>query len=98
MGQIGVVAKFVAKSGSEKALEKELANAVKPTQAEAGCILYELHRCISNPLEYWFIEQWESHETLDAHAQSTHIKTCRERSKPFLAAEPMVLVLDPVLG
>jgi quinol monooxygenase YgiN len=96
MAQIAVVAKFVAKTGSEEALEQELASVVKPTQAEEGCIMYLLHRSISNPSEYWFLEQWASQETLDRHAQSSHIKVLRQRCQPLVSIEPLVLVLDPI--
>ena len=96
MDQIAVVAKFVAKAGSEEALEQELTKVVKPTQAEDGCIMYLLHRSVSNPSEFWFLEQWKSHESLDRHAQSSHIKTLRERCQPLVSIEPLVVVLDPL--
>jgi|SRR5277367_2385383 len=96
MDQIAVVAKFVAKAGSEVALEQELTNVVKPTQAEEGCIMYLLHRSISNPSEYWFLEQWKSQESLESHAQSNHIKTLRQRCQGLVAVEPLVVVLDPL--
>jgi quinol monooxygenase YgiN len=96
MDQIAVVAKFVAKAGSEEALAQELAKVVKPTQAEEGCIMYLLHRSISNPSEYWFLEQWQSQESLDRHAQSSHIRTLRERCQPLVSVEPLVVVLDPL--
>ena len=96
MDQIAVVAKFVAKNGSEDVLEQELTKVVKPTQGEDGCIMYLLHRSISNPSEYWFLEQWKSQESLDRHAQSDHIKTLRQRCQPLVAVEPLVVVLDPL--
>jgi len=96
MDQIAVVAKFVAKTGSEEALEQELAKVVKPTQAEDGCIMYLLHRSISNPAEYWFLEQWKSQDSLDRHAQSNHIKSLRQRCQDLVSVEPLVVVLDPL--
>jgi|SRR5271156_4599237 quinol monooxygenase YgiN len=96
MDQIAVVAKFVAKAGSEQALEQALANVVKPTQAEEGCIMYLLHRSISNPSEFWFLEQWESQASLDRHAQSSHIKTLRGLSPSLVSVEPLIVVLDPL--
>jgi quinol monooxygenase YgiN len=98
MVQIAVVAKFVAKVGSEEALEQELASVVKPTQAEEGCIMYLLHRSISSPSEYWFLEQWESQESLDRHAKSEHIKVLRGRCQPLVSMEPLVIVLDPIVN
>jgi quinol monooxygenase YgiN len=96
MTQIAVVAKFVAKPGCEGELEESLKKVVKPTQSEAGCIMYLLHRSTSDPSEYWFIEQWESKESLEVHARSAHIKSLRQSCQPLVSVDPLVIVLDPV--
>jgi quinol monooxygenase YgiN len=96
MTQIAVVAKFVAKPGCEGELEESLKKAVKPTQSEPGCILYLLHRSISNPAEFWFIEQWESKESLEVHLQRAHIKSLFQTCQPLVSQEPFVAMLDPV--
>jgi len=98
MSQIAVVARFVAKPGSEGALEEVLKTAVEPTQSESGCIMYLLHRSSSNPSEYWFLEQWENRESLEVHSRSAHIKSLRQSCQSLVSTDPLVIVLDPVVS
>ncbi len=69
-----VVAEFLAKPGSEEALQAALASVVEPTRAEDGCVQYDLHVATAEPGRFVFYENWTSREALMKHAGSEHIK------------------------
>ncbi|WP_137154690.1 putative quinol monooxygenase [Rhizobium sp. FKL33] len=46
---------------------------ISATQAEAGCISYELHADVRQPNRLVFVETWESREHLEAHFKTPHI-------------------------
>ncbi len=68
-----VIASLKAKPGQEAALFAELSALVAPTRAEAGCILYEMHRSHENPGWFIFNELWESRPIWDAHMATPHL-------------------------
>src|SRR5262245_12120285 len=66
---------FRAKPGQTTSLGKALRDLVNPTRQEAGCIFYDLHQS-QEDADSWFVyENWRSSADLDAHMQSTHIRT-----------------------
>ena len=68
-----VIASLKAKPGQEAALFAELKALVAPTRAEAGCILYEMHRSHENPGWFIFNELWESRPLWDEHMAAPHL-------------------------
>lgn len=46
---------------------------ITATQAEAGCISYELHADVRTPSRLVFVETWESREHLEDHFKTPHI-------------------------
>ncbi|WP_250121397.1 putative quinol monooxygenase [Chroococcidiopsis sp. CCMEE 29] len=93
--QLTVVAKIEAKSGSEDLVYQELRNLIAPTQAEDGCINYDLHRSIENPALFLFYENWINRELWEAHMQSAHIKGFEQKTEAAIANwELLLLTLD----
>jgi quinol monooxygenase YgiN len=78
MAEVAVVAISVAKPGFEEQLRETLESIVGPTRKEQGALQYDLHRDISEPRRFVFVERWESEAALAAHAQSAHILAYRE--------------------
>ena len=68
-----VIASLKAKPGQEAAPFAELSALVAPTRAEAGCILYEMHRSHENPGWFIFNELWESRPIWEAHMATPHL-------------------------
>jgi quinol monooxygenase YgiN len=73
MAEVAVVAISVAKPGHEEKLRKALVGIIGPTLKEQGALQYDLHRDVSEPRRFVFVERWESREALAAHAKSAHI-------------------------
>lgn len=74
-----VVAHIEALPGFEQEVREVLESYIAPTRAEKGCIRYDLFTDNSDPKKFTFIEEWESKEDLDAHAQSAHLAAGRVR-------------------
>ncbi len=70
MSPLTVIAKLKAKDGSEEQLHEELRNLVAPTRAEAGCIIYDLHRSVEDPGTFMSYENWESRPLWEQHMES----------------------------
>lgn len=80
-----VFAEIVAKPGKEEDVRKHLLAFVDPTRKEKGCVQYDLHVSNDEPGRFFFYENWDSAEDLDAHAESAHISAFRSISSDFLA-------------
>ena len=65
---------FVATPGSEEKLFGLLSALIGPTRAEAGCMVYELHRDPENAGRFMFYERFSSQEALDAHVAAPHFQ------------------------
>ena len=76
---IRVVAHFRPKPGKLEEARQILSRFIAPTRAEKGCVFYDLHANVDDPDDLTFIEEWDSREDLDAHAQSAHIQEGRKR-------------------
>ena len=73
MSEVSVIARSVARRGSESQLRELLWGMLAPTRAESGCKLYELYESDAKG-RFYFYETWESQAALDQHAASPHFK------------------------
>src|SRR5436309_813330 len=85
---IRIIALFKARPGKDQALKNFLTKLIKPTQEEKGCLRYELHQNTSDPLDFAFIEEWESHASIDHHLASPHIQAALPSIEEFVSAPP----------
>lgn len=96
MTEVRVIARSVARGGSENQLRELLRGMLAPTRAESGCELYELYESDSKG-RFYFYEIWESQSALDQHAASPHFKYL-EQTVGELVQEPFeVNILERVL-
>jgi quinol monooxygenase YgiN len=58
---------------------------LRPTQAEAGCIIYDLHQSQTHPALFVFYENGASEVHLEAHSKSSHIQSFRKLASEILA-------------
>jgi quinol monooxygenase YgiN len=96
MTEVRVIARSVARRGSENQLRELLQGMLAPTRAESGCKLYELYESDSKG-RFYFYEIWESPAALDQHAASSHYKHL-EQTVGELVQEPFeVNILGRIL-
>jgi len=86
--RLTVVARIRAKPGKEKETHAALRALLAPTQAEAGCLNYDMHESLDDPAAFLFYENWESRAHLDAHIKTPHVQSFFDRASELLA-EPV---------
>ena len=79
-----VIAYLTAKAGKESEARKNIRALVSPTQAEKGCIVYDLHEMHGESTKFLFYEVWKSAEDLGAHANSVHLGAFQKIAPEFL--------------
>jgi quinol monooxygenase YgiN len=96
MTEVRVIARSVARRGSEKQLRELLQSMLAPTRAESGCRLYELYESDSEG-RFYFYEIWESQTALDRHAASSHFKHLEQAIGKLLQVPFEVNILKEIL-
>jgi len=69
-----VTAKWTAKEGQEGVVAAALAKLAGPSQAEAGMLLYQLHRDPENSRVFLIYEQYRSQADYELHGASPHFQ------------------------
>jgi quinol monooxygenase YgiN len=82
-----VIANMRAKPGKEQELREALEELVEPTTQEAGYVTYDLHQGVEDPAVFYFYENWESVEHLDAHLDAPHLQGFSARLDELLDGE-----------
>ena len=96
MTEVRVVARAVARGGSENQLRELLQGMLAPTRAELGCKLYELYESDSKG-RFYFYEIWESQTALDRHAASPHFRHLEQAVGELLQVPFEVNILKEIL-
>ena len=68
-----VIAYMRAASGKEDELRSALKALIEPTTQEDGYVNYDMHESVEEPGVFFFYENWESAEHLDAHLDAPHL-------------------------
>ncbi|GAA4454630.1 putative quinol monooxygenase [Novipirellula rosea] len=74
MAHLTIVANIKANADKVDFVKSELLKLIDPTQAETGCVQYDLHQDNDNPAHFLFFENWESRELWQMHSNSKHVK------------------------
>lgn len=67
-----LIATITARPGHAEVVEAGLRQLVPLSQAEAGCLQYNLHRHQEQPNRFIMVEQWLDAAALSAHQQTAH--------------------------
>ena len=85
-----IVAKIIAKPGNETQVEAALRRLIEPTLAEEGCLQYDLHRCLEDPLTFLFYENWQSKAAWQAHMETAHLQQMVREVEELLAGREIL--------
>ena len=91
-----VVATLIAKPDKIEETKAALSSLVPPTQAEEGCISYELFQSADDPTEFVTIEEWVDEAAMGEHMASDHIAAALAVVPDILAAAPKITPMVPV--
>jgi len=69
-----VIAYMRAAAGKREELRAALEALIEPTGQEKGFVNYDLHQSLEDPDRFFFYENWESGEDLDAHLAAPHLQ------------------------
>ena len=95
---LSVVARIVALPEKVEQLKAVLSGLIEPTQAEEGCLQYELFQNQTDPTDFVFVEEWTSVAALEAHLASEHIQTAISQLDGLVAAPADIRRYDKVGG
>jgi quinol monooxygenase YgiN len=79
-----VIAHMRAASGKREELRAALEALIEPTSKEEGYVNYDLHQGVEDPDQFFFYENWESGEHLDAHLAAPHLVEFADRIPELL--------------
>jgi quinol monooxygenase YgiN len=96
MPELTVVARARAKPGREADLERELRAIIGPSQKEAGCLGYVLHRSLQDPACFMTIETWASKEDVDKHMGMPYIQALFAKAAELVSGIPDINVYEPL--
>jgi quinol monooxygenase YgiN len=77
MSEVCVIARFVARTGTEDQLRALLEGMLAPTHAEPGCKRYDLYESDTKG-RFFLSERWESQAALDLHLATPHFKRLKQ--------------------
>ena len=68
-----VIAYMRAAPGKREELRGAVEGLTQPTSEEKGYVNYDLHQGVEDPDRFFFYENWESADDLDAHLANDHL-------------------------
>lgn len=74
MAALTIVANIKANADKVALVKAELLKLIEVTQAETGCINYDLHQDNEYPAHFMFYENWQSRELWQAHMANQHLQ------------------------
>ena len=74
---------FIAKDGCIDKMKELLSAMVIPSQAEVGCLFYEIVQYKDEPQRFMAVETWENEAALDGHKASAHYKIYKSSYESF---------------
>ena len=87
---VHVVARYLAKAGSENEVKGVLIALVAPSRRELGCYQYDLLVNPADPRDFCFVERWEDDRAVDEHSETAHVKAARAQVAGLVEAPPDV--------
>ena len=84
---ITIVASFVLKTECIEAFKKAAEEVIKGSRSEEGNVDYTLYQDISDPNNFFFIENWKDENAIAFHNATEHFKKFTEAYPPMLAKE-----------
>jgi quinol monooxygenase YgiN len=79
-----VIAYMRAAPGKRDELRAALEALIQPTREEKGYVNYDLHQSVEDPDQFFFYENWNSGDDLDAHLAAPHLRDFAARIPELL--------------
>lgn len=89
-----LVVEISIKPDSIAKVEKIMLEAVKQTNKEAGCKLYDVHRNPEQPGKYVFLERFDGFKGLEAHLAAPYTKDLLAAFGSESSEPPKIMILN----
>ena len=86
-----LIAKFKAKLECREQMTELAKDAIGPSRAEEGCIIYDFLQDPFSPDSFTFYEKWGSREDLDLHFGEPHFKEFALKVPELTVGEPSLI-------
>lgn len=96
--KVGIILKFTVQETKKEQFVKHLEQTAKPTNDEAGTLLWLVSTSPVEPRSVWLYETYASQEAKTLHESSAVCAEARAKTDSFLAAPPQVFPLTPLFG
>lgn len=91
---IVIAGKATAKAGMEANVIEAVRVMCEASEAEAGCITYQIYQHPENPAEFFIFEEWENQEALEKHFQTPHMQKFNQFLAKALAGATQIKRYD----
>ena len=82
--EIICIAEIIAKAEHIDALLLAFEDLKRLSPQEPGCLRYELHRSIDNPLKFTFVDRFKDKAAFDYHCETEYVKKYFDEIFPVL--------------
>ena len=92
MQRVTIIARIKAKPEFADQMKQESSGLIAPTRREQGCLTYDLHQSVEDPLLFLLHEVWESQALLEEHWKSDHLKPYRRATEGMIEQREITLL------
>ena len=84
--ELKIIAEIFLKQGTYDLMKPIFEKVVKGSQAEDGCIYYDIHQDVSDTTntKYVMVEIWKDQNAIDIHNETPHFNEFKEASKNYI--------------
>ncbi len=87
---IVIAGKAMAKAGMEAEVIEAIRVMCEASEAEDGCITYQIYQHPEKPTEFFIFEEWENQTALEKHFQTSHMQVFNEVLAKALAGTTQI--------
>ena len=91
---IVIAGKALAKAGMETKVIEAIRVMCEASEAEEGCISYQIYQHPENRTEFFVFEEWENQAALEKHFQTEHMQKFNEVLATALAGATKIKRYD----
>lgn len=88
--QITVIARFKTRPETADKLIELAENLVRQTRQEEGCLNYDFHRDLEDPMLFFMHENWANEEALNKHFEQPYVLQAFAVAPEILAEAPEI--------
>lgn len=86
-----LIAKFKTKPECREQMIELAKDAIGPSRAEEGCMIYDFLQDPFSSNSFTFFEKWRSREDLDLHFEEPHFKKFAGKVHEYIEEEPCLI-------